>query len=216
MFTGLVEEIGIVQSVLRGAKSARIVIRANRILGDVKLGDSINTNGVCLTVTDFKDNSFSVDVMAETMRKSNLKGLYPGSRVNMERALRLGDRLGGHLLSGHIDGTGSISSFNKEENAVWVTIKASPELLKYIIPRGSIAIDGISLTAAHVGEEAFKVSIIPHTKDVTTLLEKAVGNEVNLECDMVGKYIESLMNYSPQNALKSSINMEFLRSHGFY
>ncbi len=216
MFTGLVEEIGIVQSVLRGDKSARIVIRANRILGDVKLGDSINTNGVCLTVTDFKDNSFSVDVMAETMRKSNLKGLYPGIRVNMERALRLGDRLGGHLLSGHIDGTGSISSFNKEENAVWVTIKASPELLKYIIPRGSIAIDGISLTAAHVGEEAFKVSIIPHTKDVTTLLEKAVGNEVNLECDMVGKYIERLMNYNPQNALKSNINMEFLRSHGFY
>ena len=216
MFTGLVEEIGIVQSVLRGAKSARIVIRANRILGDVKLGDSINTNGVCLTVTDFKDNSFSVDVMAETMRKSNLKGLYPGSRVNMERALRLGDRLGGHLLSGHIDGTGSISSFNKEENAVWVTIKASPELLKYIIPRGSIAIDGISLTAAHVDEEAFKVSIIPHTKDVTTLLEKAVGNEVNLECDMVGKYIERLMNYNSQNVLKSSINMEFLRSHGFY
>ncbi len=216
MFTGLVEEIGIVQSVLRGDKSARIVIRANRILGDVKLGDSINTNGVCLTVTDFKDNSFSVDVMAETMRKSNLKGLYPGSRVNMERALRLGDRLGGHLLSGHIDGTGSISSFNKEENAVWVTIKASPELLKYIIPRGSIAIDGISLTAAHVDEEAFKVSIIPHTKDVTTLLEKAVGNEVNLECDMVGKYIERLMNYNPQNALKSSINMEFLKSHGFY
>lgn len=216
MFTGLVEEIGIVQSVLRGDKSARIVIRANRILGDVKLGDSINTNGVCLTVTDFKDNSFSVDVMAETMRKSNLKGLYPGSRVNMERALRLGDRLGGHLLSGHIDGTGSISSFDKEENAVWVTIKASPELLKYIIPRGSIAIDGISLTAAHVDKEAFKVSIIPHTKDVTTLLEKAVGNEVNLECDMVGKYIERLMNYSPQNALKSSINMEFLKSHGFY
>lgn len=216
MFTGLVEEIGIVQSVLRGDKSARIMIRANRILGDVKLGDSINTNGVCLTVTDFKDNSFSVDVMAETMRKSNLKDLYPGIRVNMERALRLGDRLGGHLLSGHIDGTGSISSFDKEENAVWVTIKASPELLKYIIPRGSIAIDGISLTAAHVGEEAFKVSIIPHTKDVTTLLEKAVGNEVNLECDMVGKYIENLMNYSPQNALKSSINMEFLRSHGFY
>lgn len=216
MFTGLVEEVGIVQSVLKGTKSAKIVIKADKVLKDVKLGDSISTNGVCLTVTDFKDNSFSVDVMAETMRMSSLKNLIPGSRVNLERALSLGDRLGGHLVSGHIDGIGVISSFDKEDNAVWVTIKPSPELLKYIIHKGSIAIDGISLTVAYVDERIFKVSIIPHTKDVTILLDKSIGDEVNLECDMIGKYIEKLMNFSQKDtSVNSSIDMDFLRKNGF-
>ena len=140
MFTGLVEEVGIVQSVLKGTKSAKIVIRAKKILEDVKLGDSISTNGVCLTVTGFNDNTFSVDVMAETMRRSSLKNLSPGSKVNLERALKLGDRLGGHMVSGHIDGTSLISSLDKEDNGVWVTIKPPPELMKYIIHKGSIAI----------------------------------------------------------------------------
>lgn len=217
MFTGLVEEVGVVQSVLKGTKSAKIVIKASEVLKDVKLGDSISTNGVCLTVTDFKDNTFAVDVMAETIRRSNLKNLAPGSKVNLERALSLGDRLGGHLVSGHIDGTGIISSFDKEDNAVWVTIEPSPELLKYIIHKGSIAIDGISLTVAYVDEKVFKVSIIPHTKDVTILLDKSIGDEVNLECDMIGKYIEKLMNFSKQtDNTKSNIDMEFLSKHGFY
>ncbi|SHK50361.1 riboflavin synthase [Paramaledivibacter caminithermalis] len=216
MFTGLVEEVGIVQSVLKGIKSAKIVIKANKVLEDVKLGDSISTNGVCLTVTDFKDNTFSVDIMAETMRRSTLKNLIPGSKVNLERALRLDDRLGGHLVSGHIDGTGLISSLDREDNAVWVTIKPSTDLLKYIIHKGSIAIDGISLTVAYVDEKVFKVSIIPHTKDVTTLLDKSIGDEVNLECDMIGKYIEKLINFNRKtNNAKNSIDMEFLSKHGF-
>lgn len=216
MFTGLVEEIGVVQSVLKGTKSAKIIIKANRVLEDVQLGDSISTNGVCLTVTDFKDNTFSVDVMAETMRISSLKNLTQGSKVNLERALSLGDRLGGHLVSGHIDGTGLISSLDKEDNAVWVTIKPSIELLKYIIHKGSVAIDGISLTVAYVDETVFKVSIIPHTKDATILLYKSIGDEVNLECDMIGKYIEKLMNFNQKaNRTKTNIDMEFLSKHGF-
>lgn len=219
MFTGLVEEIGVVQSVLKGTKSAKIVIKAHKVLEDVKLGDSISTNGVCLTVTDFKSDTFAVDVMAETMRRSNLKNLVPGSKVNLERALRLGDRLGGHLVSGHIDGTGTILAFDKEDNAVWVTIKASPDLLKYIIHKGSIAIDGISLTVAYVDERVFKVSIIPHTKDVTTLLHKSPGDEVNLECDMVGKYIERLIRYNNKSGneknYNNTIDMNFLSKHGF-
>jgi len=217
MFTGLVEELGTVQSVLKGTKSAKIVIRANKVLEDVKLGDSISTNGVCLTVTDFKENTFSVDVMAETMRRSNLKNLTAGSKVNLERALRLGDRLGGHLVSGHIDGTGIISSFDKEDNAVWVTIEPSPELLKYIIHKGSVSIDGISLTVAYVDKRVFKVSIIPHTKDVTTLLDKSIGDEVNLECDMIGKYIEKLLAFNGKaDDTKGNIDIDFLKKHGFY
>jgi len=216
LFTGLVEEVGTVQSVLMGTKSAKIVIKAKKVLEDVKLGDSICTNGVCLTVTDYTNDRFSVDVMAETMRKSNLKNLIPGSTVNLERALRLSDRLGGHLVSGHIDGVGTIISFDKEDNAVWVTIKPSPELLKYIIYKGSIAIDGISLTVAYVDESIFKVSVIPHTKDVTTLLNKSPGDEVNLECDMVGKYIEKLLNYKEEeNTNTQRIDLDFLSKHGF-
>ncbi|WP_250160114.1 riboflavin synthase [Caloranaerobacter azorensis] len=169
MFTGLVEEVGIVKSILKGTKSVKIVIKAKKVLEDIKIGDSISTNGVCLTVTDFTDDTFSVDVMPETMKRSNLKNLVPGSKVNLERALRLGDRLGGHLVSGHIDGTGKILSFDKEDNAVWVTIKPPEELLKYIIYKGSIAIDGISLTVAYIDNKVFKVSIIPILKKLQRL-----------------------------------------------
>lgn len=217
MFTGLVEEIGVVQSILWGAKSARIVIRAYRVLEGIKLGDSISTNGVCLTAVDFRDDTFTVDVMAETMRRSSFKKLTLGSRVNLERALRLGDRLGGHLVSGHIDGIGVISSLDKEDNAVWITVKTSSKLLKYIIHKGSIAVDGVSLTVAYVDERVFKVSIIPHTKDVTTLLEKSIGEEVNIECDMVGKYIEKLLLFNNETAeSENSIDIDFLKKHGFY
>lgn len=215
LFTGLVEEIGIVQSIIKGAKSVKIIIKAKKVLEDIKIGDSISTNGVCLTVTDFTDNTFSVDVMPETIRRSNLKNLVPGSKVNLERALRLSDRLGGHLVSGHIDGTGKILSFDKEDNAIWVTIKPPEELLKYIIYKGSIAIDGISLTVAYIDSKTFKVSIIPHTKEVTTLIEKSLGDEVNLECDMIGKYVEKLLIYGNKTKNNKSIDMEFLKEHGF-
>ncbi len=172
MFTGLIEEIGTVAGIQPSTKSSRIVLKASKVLEDVKLGDSICTNGVCLTVTDFTKDSFTVDVMAETMRRSNLAGISKGDRVNLERALRVGDRLGGHMVSGHIDGTGEIQAFDREENAVWMTVAAEKGLLKYIIQKGSIAIDGVSLTVAHVDDMVFKVSIIPHTKDMTTLLGK--------------------------------------------
>lgn len=223
MFTGIIEEIGKVQSVIKSTKSAKIIINATKVLQDVNLGDSISTNGVCLTVTEFSKTNFAVDVMAETMRRSNLHQLKPGDNLNLERALRVGDRFGGHIVSGHIDGTGVISSFEKEDNAVWVTVKASSEILRYIVQKGSITIDGISLTVAYVDEQVFKVSIIPHTKDVTTLLKKKVGDIVNLECDLVGKYIEKLMmpreqnidSNNDKNQSKSKINLNFLNENGF-
>lgn len=215
MFTGLIEEIGIVQTVGKTAKSARIVIRADKVLEEVKVGDSISTNGVCLTVTGFHNNTFYVDVMAETMRRSNLHQLIAGNKVNLERALRVGDRLGGHMVSGHIDGTGIVIAHEKEDNAVWVTIAAEKEVLKYIVQKGSIAIDGISLTVAYVDEVVFKVSIIPHTKEVTTLLSKKVNDIVNLECDMLGKYIEKMLHGREQAPVKKGIDMNFLSEHGF-
>jgi riboflavin synthase len=215
MFTGLIEEIGRVQSVVKSTKSARITINARKVLEEVKLGDSISTNGVCLTVTEFSSSSFVVDVMAETMRRSNLHRLSPGDEVNLERALRLGDRLGGHLVSGHIDGVGTIASYENEDNAVWVTIGTDPEVLKYIVQKGSIAIDGISLTVAYVDDAVFKVSIIPHTKEVTTLLRKKAGYMVNLECDMIGKYVEKLLGAKEQAPVKKGLDMNFLSEHGF-
>lgn len=215
MFTGLVEEIGKVQSIIKSTKSARIIIKASRVLEGVGIGDSLCTNGVCLTVTEFTSHSFSVDVMAETMRRSNLHKLSTGDEVNLERALRVGDRLGGHIVSGHIDGMGTITSYENEDNAIWVTIETSTEVLRYIVQKGSIAIDGISLTVAYVDETVFKVSIIPHTKEVTTLLRKKVGDVVNLECDMIGKYIEKLLLSREQAPVKKGIDMNFLSEHGF-
>lgn len=215
MFTGLIEEIGTVQSILKGPKSATIIITAKKILEDIKLGDSIATNGVCLTVTSFTPNGFEVDVMAETMRRSNLGNLTPGDKVNLERALRLGDRLGGHIVSGHIDGTGTIEDFRQEDNAIWVSIAVSPDILKYIINKGSIAVDGISLTVAYIDSRRFKVSIIPLTKDETTLTGKNIGDKVNLEVDMIGKYVERLLSFKENDSSGSDIDMDFLSKHGF-
>jgi riboflavin synthase len=215
MFTGLVEEIGKIQSVIKSTKSAKIIIKASKVLQGIKLGDSISTNGVCLTVTEFTSTGFTVDVMAETMRRSNLKDLTSGDEVNLERALSLQDRLGGHIVSGHIDGVGTISNYEKEDNAVWITVSTSSEILKYIVQKGSITIDGVSLTVAYVDENVFKVSIIPHTKEVTTLLKKKVGSEVNLECDIVGKYIEKLLLSKEQAPVKRGIDFNFLSEHGF-
>lgn len=215
MFTGIIEEMGSIVSVNRSTKSAEITIRASKILSDVKLGDSIATNGVCLTVTRFTKNDFTVDVMPETMRKSNLENLSKGDLVNLERALRMGDRLGGHMVSGHVDGLGTIKSKIQEENAIWVTIAAPASILHYVISKGSIAIDGISLTVAHVDAESFKVSIIPHTKDETTLLKKKVHDLVNLECDLVGKYIEKFLVGSTAEPEKNTLTMDYLKQHGF-
>ncbi|MPW26775.1 riboflavin synthase [Alkalibaculum sp. M08DMB] len=211
MFTGLVEDIGIVKSITKSVRSAKITIISDFILEDVKLGDSICTNGVCLTVTNLNNKEFSVDVMPETIRNSNLKNLSSGSKVNLERALKASDRLGGHIVSGHIDGIGTIRSFKEEENATWISIASEESILKYIVKRGSIAIDGTSLTVAYVDDQVFKVSIIPHTKEKTILLNKKVGDEVNLECDVIGKYIEKLTFHNE----KKTIDVNFLSDNGF-
>lgn len=215
MFTGLVEEVGRVKEILKSDKSARITIKAARVLEDVKLGDSICTSGVCLTVTYFNSKEFTVDVMAETMRRSNLMYLKPGDEINLERALSIGDRLGGHIVSGHIDGEGTIEGFEEEDNAIWITISAVPDILKYIVQKGSIAVDGVSLTAAYVDDTVFKVSIIPHTKLTTTLLKKKIGNRVNLECDILGKYINKFLGAKEQAPAKKGIDFNFLSENGF-
>lgn len=217
MFTGIIEEVGMVESITRGTKSAKLRIKANVVLGGTKIGDSICTGGVCLTVTKLEGNCFEADVMAETMRRSKLSNMTFGSKVNLERAMQLDGRFGGHLVSGHIDGTGTICSMSKEENAVWLTISAEEALLRYIVEKGSIAIDGVSLTVAGVDQSAFKVSVIPHTGSETTLLEGKIGDVVNLECDIIGKYVEKLIN--PANAQaqqKVDLSEAFLNQNGFY
>ncbi len=215
MFTGIVEEIGIIRSVIKGEKSAKLVIGAEKILKGVKSGDSIAVNGICLTVTSYTSHYFNVDVMAETMRKTNLEQLQPYSKVNLERALKADSRIGGHFVSGHIDGTGVIKDIKREENAVWVIISASENILKYIINNGSVAVDGISLTAAYADEYIFKVSIIPHTKNMTILLTKKIGEQVNIECDLIGKYIEKLFKHDKKDDKKQNIDMDFLYTNGF-
>lgn len=214
MFTGLIEEVGIMESSASGEKSIKLTIRAKKILEGIKKGDSISTNGVCLTVTSFDSFTFTVDVMPETVRRTNLGKLKKGSPVNLERALRAGDRLGGHMVSGHIDGTGYIREYKDEDNATWLTVETKSEIIKYVIPRGSIAIDGTSLTVADTTENSFRVSLIPVTKEETVLLKKKTGDEVNLECDIVGKYVERFLTFR-KDISKSSIDIKFLAENGF-
>jgi len=199
MFTGIVEETGIVDGLELNSNSALIKIRAAKVLEGTKTGDSIAVNGVCLTVTDIKGSTFTADVMAETMRRTNLGSLKKGQKVNLERAMAADGRFGGHIVSGHIDGTGVISKIQNEQNAKWVYIKAPADILRLIIQKGSIAIDGISLTVASVSKEnsryVFSVAVIPHTWENTTLCKKNTGAVVNIECDVVGKYIEHFLNF---------------------
>ncbi len=221
MFTGIVEEIGTVVSVSKGVQSSKLTIQGNVIFEDMHIGDSIAVNGVCLTVTTRAGNTFTADVMAETLRRSSLGALLVGSKVNLERAMAANGRFGGHIVSGHIDGTGEVENYVKEDNAVWVTIKAPVGILKYIIEKGSITIDGISLTVAYVDSHCFKVSVIPHTAANTTLLSKNVGDIVNLENDIVGKYIDKLLHFNDSgtteniNRKESGISMDFLAKNGF-
>lgn len=216
MFTGIIEEIGEVLSIENGEKSSTILIKAGEILKGTRLGDSISTNGVCLTVTNLYKDSFKANVMAETLRRSNLGGLKIGSKVNLERALTLDKRLGGHIVSGHIDGVGTIIDLKKEDISTWFSIKIEKELLKYIVEKGSVAIDGISLTVAYVDREKFKVSIIPHTGENTILLTKKLGDSVNIECDIMGKYIEKLLRQDDiNNENKTIIDEKFLMNNGF-
>lgn len=215
MFTGIVEELGSIRSVRRGQHSSVLSIAAKDILSDLKVGDSVAVNGVCLTATTVDSGGFTADVMHETLNRSSLGSLTVGSHVNLERAMAANGRFGGHIVSGHIDGTGTITALRKDDNAVWYTISASQELLRCIVEKGSIAIDGISLTVAEVGESWFSISAIPHTVAVTTLGEKRPGDTVNLENDVIGKYVEKLLRPQPQETAKGSLTLEFLAQHGF-
>ena len=213
MFTGIIEEIGTLREIRKGAKSARLTIEAEKVLTDTKVGDSIATNGVCLTITHKDERSFSVDVMHETLKSSDLGSMQRGSKLNLERAMKASDRFDGHIVSGHIDGTGTIESITQDDIAYWVKISTTSEIMRYIIHKGSIAIDGISLTVADLDAHSFKVSIIPHTKDWTTLLKKGTGATVNLENDIIGKYTEKLL--KPYSKKTSNIDAAFLRRHGY-
>ena len=216
MFTGIVEEKGKVKSIKKGAKSAVLSIEGNKIFGDVHLGDSIAVNGVCLTVTSYSKNVFTADVMNETLQRSSLGSLKRGSEVNLERAMAANGRFGGHIVSGHIDGTGVISDMTKDDIAIWVTISTTSDILRLIVEKGSIAIDGISLTVAKVSNTDFAVSVIPHTGANTTLLDKKVGDVVNLENDITGKYIEKLLGLSKEEKKpESRITKDFLTKYGF-
>ena len=221
MFTGIVEETGTIKKIEKGTSSGRLTIEADKVLQGSKIGDSIAVNGVCLTITGMSGHLFTADVMAETIRRSNLGTLSSGSKVNLERAMAADGRFGGHIVSGHIDGTGVITDYTGEENAIWVTVTCDKKLLKYIIEKGSITIDGISLTVAKVDDEGFQVSVIPHTGEETILLKKASGDLVNLENDIIGKYVEKLMGIGKkeesklEHEKKTGITMEFLEEFGF-
>ncbi|KNY28487.1 riboflavin synthase [Pseudobacteroides cellulosolvens] len=216
MFTGIVEELGKVKSISYGSKSIKLIINCNKVIEGTRVGDSIAVNGVCLTVTDMGNEFFIADVMPETLRKTSLNDLAVSSFVNLERALKLSDRLGGHLVSGHIDGTGIISEKEEEDNAAWYSIKADEEILKYIILKGSVAIDGTSLTVAYVDDGIFKVSLIPHTREVTILGTKKAGDTVNIEVDQIAKYVEKLTLFNNKDQdNKSRLSMDFLRDNGF-
>lgn len=214
IFTGIIEELGSINRISRGNKSYRIDVKAEKVLTDVKLGDSIAVNGVCLTVSECSQNSFTADVMPETLDKTTLKYLKNGSPVNLERALSLGDRMGGHLVQGHVDGVGSIMQKEKLDIAIIYKIKAPAAVLKYTVPKGSIAIDGISLTVIDVFPDSFTVSLIPHTAHLTVLGDKSTGDPVNLESDIIGRYVEKLLGNSSTES-KSSMDMSFLAEHGF-
>lgn len=217
MFTGIIEESGIIRQIVLQGSSGQISIRAKKVLEGTRVGDSIAVNGICLTVTSLQADGFTADVMAETIRRSSLSECRAGEAVNLERAMAADGRFGGHIVSGHIDGTGTIVSYKREENAVWVTIETMPEIMQLVVEKGSICIDGISLTVAAVGNLDFQVSVIPHTGEETTLLKKKPGSLVNLENDVIGKYVQKLLGLEPKqksNARSSGITMEFLKEYG--
>ena len=232
MFTGIVEEVGKVRYIQLNGNSGVLGVKAAKVLEGTKIGDSIAVNGVCLTVTSLQPDGFTADVMAETIRRSSLGNCKIGSYVNLERAMAADGRFGGHIVSGHIDGTGQIESMRREENAVWVTIACTDKILDLIVEKGSICIDGISLTVAAVTKRNFSVSVIPHTGEETTLLKKKAGDAVNLENDIVGKYIQKFVDIGRNSGAdrgkaedgkdagdstkgNPGLSMEFLQKYGF-
>ena len=215
MFTGIVEEIGTVRQIKKGKHSAVLTISAGDVLDGTKTGDSIAVNGICLTVTAVLPGAFMADVMHETLNRSALIGLSAGSPVNLERAMQANGRFGGHIVAGHVDGTGKIVKIERDDTAVWFTIQTKPELMRYIVEKGSVAIDGISLTVAKITESDFSVSAIPHTVKQTVLQEKRKGDLVNLETNIIGKYVEKLLSPALEEQKESKITKEFLTNCGF-
>lgn len=212
MFTGIIEEVGRVKSLQRGTKSVRLEVEAETVMEGTLVGDSIATNGVCLTVTTLTGKGFTADVMPETVSRTSLAQLKAGSEVNLERALTLQSRLGGHIVSGHVDGTGTIINRTQDDNAVWLWISCAKQIMRYVIEKGSITIQGVSLTVAKVTEGSFAVSLIPHTQGATTLHAAKVGDVVNLENDVIAKYVEKLMGMEPEKdeAQKVSLYRNFM------
>lgn len=209
MFTGLIEEKGYIENITHGSKSCSLKLKADKIFDDLKIGDSVAVNGVCLTATTVTPPYFTADVMAETVRRTNIGRLTHGSLVNLERAMPANGRFGGHIVSGHIDGCGTVLSARREENAVWITIGADADIIKYVVQKGSVTLDGISLTVAKVSTADFSVSIIPHTASETTLTDKKPGDKINIECDIIAKYIEKF------TEKKTGITEQFLIENGF-
>lgn len=216
MFTGIVEEIGTIRQIEMGRHSAVLHIDAKEMLTDIHIGDSIAVNGVCLTVTALRADGFAADAMHETLNRTTLAALKNGSHINLERAMAADGRFGGHIVAGHVDGVGTIVKLQRDDTAVWYTVQAPPTIMRYIIEKGSIAVDGISLTVAKVSEDSFSVSVIPHTVRVTVLGERKTGDKVNLENDMIGKYVEKLLGKdAAAEATQSALTREFLIKHGY-
>lgn len=213
MFTGIIEEIGVLKERRDGSHSCTLTVRCEKILEDTKIGDSIAVNGTCLTVTKLNADSFDVDVTPETMRRTAFSIVRVGSKLNLERALRIGDRLGGHLVSGHVDFVGKLIKKEQEGNAVNLTFSVPEQWMKYILAKGSIAIDGVSLTIAKKQSNSFFVSLIPHTGEMTILLLKQIGDPVNIECDCIGKYIEQLIGHNTSSSI--GVTMDTLIAGGY-
>jgi riboflavin synthase len=211
MFTGIVEELGSVKVLRREAGAARLTISASTVLDGTVLGDSICVNGVCLTVVGLGKSEFTADVAVETLKVTNLGDLKIGAKVNLERALQLSARIGGHLVSGHVDAVGRIRGKREEGNGWRIFIDAPETVLRYVIKKGSIAIDGISLTVADVDKSGFSIAMIPHTAKLTTLGFKSIGDSVNLESDIIGKYVERLLSGRGEGG----VSLELLTKNGF-
>ncbi|MCL5677326.1 MAG: riboflavin synthase [Firmicutes bacterium] len=220
MFTGVVEELGRVEGVRRGARSLELEINAPSVAGDLSVGDSVSVSGVCLTVTRRQQNVFFADVMPETLEHTSLGQLRPGDPVNLERSMASGGRFGGHLVLGHVDALGRITAVHREDNAVRLRISAPAVVMRYVVAKGSVAVDGVSLTVAGLGDGWVEVAVIPHTLAVTTFRRRRVGDAVNLEADILGKYVERILEARLESAPAGSqpapgLTAGFLREQGF-
>jgi len=215
MFTGLIEDLGTVRELRKGADSVRLAVATRIPMSDLELGESIAVNGICLTMVTFGGGMFSADVSPETLERTNLGELVPGAAVNLERALRLSDRLGGHLVSGHVDAVATITERRQDRNAIRFTFRQAAAVNRFVVEKGSVAIDGISLTVNEVSGESFSVAVIPHTLAMTTLKEKGAGSRVNIETDIIGKYVERLLRGAETGAEKKPLDLDFLAKHGF-